>query len=104
MDHAAALLPEILRWTSDSKVPYKFPCKKKYPKCFIIETTSAVCTIEIVVFAYMYYVWTVIFLNALPNKKILEASESKAFAEDKMNLALMMVYVFDRAQNITVKG
>ena len=62
------------------------------------------CTIEIVVFAYMYYVWTVIFLNALPNKKILEASESKAFAEDKMNLALMMVYVFDRAQNITVKG
>ena len=42
--------------------------------------------------------------NPLPNNKILDQSKLKAFAYDKMNVAKIMFYVFDRAENIVGKG
>ena len=42
--------------------------------------------------------------NALPNDKILDLSKFKAFADDTRNVAKMMIYVFDRAENIVGKG
>ena len=40
----------------------------------------------------------------LPNDKILDLSKLKAFVDDKMNVAKMMIYVFDTAENIVGKG
>ena len=44
------------------------------------------------------------WLNLLPNSKILDLSKDKAFADNKMNVALMMIFVFDRAENIMENG
>ena len=43
-------------------------------------------------------------LNTLPNNKILDLSKLKIFADDKINFAKMMIYVYDRAENIVGKG
>ena len=43
-------------------------------------------------------------INSIPNDKILDCSKLKAFAKDKINLAKMMIYVFDRIENIVGKG
>ena len=43
-------------------------------------------------------------VNSLPNNKNLDWSKFKAFADDKMNVAKMMNYVFDGAENIFGKG
>ena len=40
----------------------------------------------------------------LPNDKILYVIKFKAFADDKINLAQMMISVFDRVENIVGKG
>ena len=42
--------------------------------------------------------------NSLPNDKILDWSKLKAFAEDKMKLAEMMIFAFDWVKNIMQKG
>ena len=42
--------------------------------------------------------------NPLPNEKILDMSRLKAFTDDKMNIAKMMIYVFDKVENIVGKG
>ena len=42
-------------------------------------------------------------VNSLPNYKILE-TKLKAFADDKINEAQMMISVFDRVENIAGKG
>ena len=41
--------------------------------------------------------------NPFPNNKILDLSSWKAFADDKMTVAKMMIYVFDRVENIVGK-
>ena len=41
--------------------------------------------------------------NSSPNYKILDVSKLKAFADDKLNVAQMMTYVFDRVENIVGK-
>ena len=42
--------------------------------------------------------------NRLPNKKIMNMTKFKAFAEDKLNVAEMIVYIYDRIENIVGKG
>ena len=43
-------------------------------------------------------------LNSLPNEKVLYWSKSKAFADDRIKVLKMMILVFDRVENIVVKG
>ena len=42
--------------------------------------------------------------NSLPNDKILDCSKLKAFADNNLYIAQMMIYVFDRVENIVEKG
>ena len=42
--------------------------------------------------------------NPLPNDKILDCSKLKAFADDKIKVFEMMIFVFDRVENIVGKG
>ena len=48
--------------------------------------------------------WPVFFFNSLPNDKSLDMTKLKAFADNKINLAQMMISVFDRVGNIVGKG
>ena len=43
-------------------------------------------------------------VNSSPNDKILDWSKLKAFADDKIKLAKMMIFVFDTTENIVGKG
>ena len=43
-------------------------------------------------------------LNHLPNDKILEVTKLKSFADDKLNVAKMMISLFDRVENTVGKG
>ena len=45
-----------------------------------------------------------IVFNSLPNDKILDVTKLKAFADNKINVAQMMIPVFDRVENIVGKG
>ena len=38
-------------------------------------------------------------INSLPNEKILDVTKSKAFADDKINEAQMVISVFNRVEN-----
>ena len=42
--------------------------------------------------------------NSLPNDRILDVTELKAFADDKINVAQMMISAFERVENILGKG
>ena len=42
--------------------------------------------------------------NSLPKDKIWDVTKFKAFADDKMNVAQMMISVFDRLETIVEKG
>ena len=42
--------------------------------------------------------------NALPNDNFLDWSKLKAFAEDKLNLAEKLKFVFEWGENIVGKG
>ena len=42
--------------------------------------------------------------KSLPNDKIRDWPKVKAFADDKMKLAKMIIFVFDRDENIVGKG
>ena len=43
-------------------------------------------------------------LNSLPNDKILHWSKFKTFADDKIEVLKMVIFVFDRVENIVGKG
>ena len=43
-------------------------------------------------------------VSCLPNNKILNKTKSKAFADNKINVAQMMISVFDKVENIVGKG
>ena len=43
------------------------------------------------------------FINSLPNDKILNWSKMNAFADNKIKLAKMMIFVFDWIENIIGK-
>ena len=43
-------------------------------------------------------------INSLPNNKILDVTKLKAFADNKINVAQVMISVFDRVENIVGKG
>ena len=45
----------------------------------------------------------IICINSLPNDKILDWSKLKAFADDKINVLKMMIFIFDRIENIVGK-
>ena len=40
----------------------------------------------------------------MPNDKILDVTKLKAFADDKINVAQMMISVYDSVENIVGKG
>ena len=42
--------------------------------------------------------------NSLPYNKILDVTKLKAFAGDKINVAQMMISVFDKVENVMGKG
>ena len=42
--------------------------------------------------------------NSLPNDESLALTNLKAFADDKFNVALVMISVFDRVGNTVLKG
>ena len=44
------------------------------------------------------------WFNPLPNYKILEVTKLKTFADDKLNVAKMMISLFDRVENTVAKG
>ena len=43
-------------------------------------------------------------LNPFPHDKILDQTKLRAFADDKLNVTKMTIYVFDRVENIVGKG
>ena len=43
-------------------------------------------------------------INPFPHNKILDQTEWKAFAEDKLNVTKMIISVFDRGENMVGKG
>ena len=43
-------------------------------------------------------------MNSLPNDKILDYFKLRAFADDKIRVLRMMIFVFDRVRNIAGKG
>ena len=43
-------------------------------------------------------------INSLPNDKILDMTKLKAFADDKLNVATIMISLFDRVENTVGKG
>ena len=43
-------------------------------------------------------------VNSLPHDKILDLTKLKAFADDNINVAKMMISVSNRAENIVGKG
>ena len=43
------------------------------------------------------------WVNSLPNSKILDLSKWKAFADNKMKLAKIAIFVFDRFENLVGK-
>ena len=43
-------------------------------------------------------------LNPLPDDKILDWSKLKAFADDNLNVAKMMISLYDRVEKIVGKG
>ena len=45
-----------------------------------------------------------ILFNSLPNNNFLDWTIFKAFADDKLNVAKIMMYVFERVENIVGKG
>ena len=54
---------------------------------------------------YACTVWQCyICLNSLPHDKILKVMQLKALAEDKINVAKMMISVSDEVENIVGKG
>ena len=44
------------------------------------------------------------WFNSLPNDKILDWSKLKAFADDKLKVATIMIFVLDSVENIVGKG
>ena len=42
--------------------------------------------------------------NTFPNEKILDVSKLKAFADDKLSIARMMISLIDRIENTVGKG
>ena len=45
----------------------------------------------------------VLFHNSLPNDKILDWSKLKVFADNKIKVLKMMIFVFDRVENTVGK-
>ena len=43
-------------------------------------------------------------LALFPNDRILDMTKLKAFADDKLNVAKMMIYLFNRVENSVRKG
>ena len=44
------------------------------------------------------------FVNSLPNEKFLDQSKFKEFADNNSDPVKIMVFVFDRVENIVGKG
>ena len=47
--------------------------------------------------------WDSSLYSSLPNKNFLDWTKFKALADDKLNVAKIMIYVFDRVEHIVEK-
>ena len=50
------------------------------------------------------YGCTKVFINSFPHDKILDQTNLKAFADDKLNVTKLIISVFDKVENIVEKG
>ena len=48
--------------------------------------------------------WEHLVFNTFPSDKILDVTESKAFADDTLNIVKMMISFYDRVENTVGKG
>ena len=48
--------------------------------------------------------FSILFLKSLTNSNNLNSTKFKAFADNKLNVAKMMISLFDRVENIVGKG
>ena len=55
-------------------------------------------------YMYLYSVTRIEGINSLPNNNFLDWTKFKAFADDKLNVAKIVIYFFDRVENIMGKG
>ena len=54
---------------------------------------------------YLYKLYGFHLLHySLPNDIILDRTKLKAFADDKLNVAVLMIFLFDRVENTVGKG
>ena len=53
---------------------------------------------------YLHFTFFRQSFNPFPHNKILDQTKLKAFADDKVNVAKMIISVFDRVENIVGKG
>ena len=53
--------------------------------------------------SYYYNVVLSFVFNCLPNDKILDVNKLKLFADKKLNIARMMIFLLDRIENIWEK-
>ena len=44
------------------------------------------------------------YLNSFPNNNILDATKLKAFVDNKLNDAEMMIFLYNRVENTVGKG
>ena len=55
-------------------------------------------------FYYLLFLFLKYLINSLPNEKILNWTKLKACADDKQDVAKIMISVYDRVENIVGKG
>ena len=53
---------------------------------------------------YLQRYYEMSMFNSLPIDKILDRTKLKAFADDKLNVAKMIIFLLDRIENIVKKG
>ena len=65
---------------------------------------------RVVINWYLYIYWykdenhDKLSINPLPNDKILDLTKLKAFADNKLNVAKIIIFLYDRAENTVGKG
>ena len=52
----------------------------------------------------VYNKFTIWHFNSLPKNKILDVTKLKAFADEKLNVAIKTISLFDRVENTVEKG
>ena len=65
--------------------------------CIFLTWKAIVCTVTQILYSYEVF-------NPFPNDKILDLTELKAFADNKLNVTKLMSSLYDRVENTVGKG